>query len=272
MFELEDPGKVDPNLFRITDLDAAPDPKKYILFARNKRIGSFGNFVAITGKPKSRKSTFAQAIVSAAITNSPQLDFDVRLPADKNQVILIDTEQDRNDLAMSLSRLKRQANIGFYQEYPNFKVYSVNTLEPEEIQNFIGQMLRENPAAGLVVIDGLLDLINDMNDVKECRQLMGLIKTWAKTFQCLFVTILHQSKNSGFSIGHLGSFTDRKAQSVLSVEINQDSTSTISPAYMRSDAPFEPITIYYNNNLQGYSVEFSQDKIRDRNKKTKDKD
>lgn len=267
MFELENPGKVDPKLYRISDLDAKPDPGKYVLFARGRRLGSFGNFIAITGKPKSRKSTFAQAIISAAITNTPQLDFTAQLPATKNEVILIDTEQDRNDLAMHLQRLKHQAGISKFSHLPHFSVYSVATLDPEEVCIFIGKMLRDHARAGLIIIDGLLDLINDMNDVKEARALLSQIKTWAIEHDCLFVTILHQSKSTGFSIGHLGSFADRKAQAVLSVEKNEDETSTISAAYLRSDANFEPITIYYNYNIKGYSVEFSQEKIRDRNKK-----
>jgi len=266
LFELE-PTKADPKLFKVTDLDAPPDPSKYVLFARGKRLGSFGNFIAITGKPKSRKSAFAQAIISAAITNTPQLDFVAHLPAGKNGVILIDTEQDRNDLAMGLERLKRQADIRYYQEFPNFSVYSVSTLDPAEIHNFIGSLLRENPNAGMIVIDGLLDLINDMNDVKEAREVLAQLKNWAINWNVLFITILHQSKSSGFSIGHLGSFADRKAQSVLSVEKNEDETSTISAAYLRSDAPFEPITIYYNHNIKAYSVEFSQERIAKRNMK-----
>jgi hypothetical protein len=267
LFEIENPAKVDPQLYRIGDLDQQPDASKYVLFARGRRLGSFGNFVAITGKPKSRKSTFAQAIIAAAITNTPQLEFTAQLPTHKNGVILIDTEQDRNDLAMALQRLKHQAQIAQYSQLPHFSVYSVATLDPEEVCIFIGKLLRDQTKTGMVVVDGLLDLINDMNDVKEARALLSQIKTWAIEHSCLFVTILHQSKNSGFSIGHLGSFTDRKAQAVLSVDKNDDETSTISAAYLRSDANFEPITIYYNHNIKGYSVEFSQEKIRTKNKK-----
>lgn len=270
MFEFENEQKIDPFKFRIIDLDAPADPSKYVLFARGRRLGSFGNFVAITGKPKTRKSTFAQAIIAAAITQTPQLEFTAQLPTEKRGVILIDTEQDRNDLAMGLNRLKQQSQIPSFDLYPHFSVYSVSTLDPNEIEVFISKLLKDFPNTGMVVIDGLLDLINDMNDVKEARTLLQQIKNWAINFNCLFVTILHQSKNTGFSIGHLGSFTDRKAQAVLSVEKNEDETSTISAIYLRSDTNFEPITIYYNYNIKGYSVEFNADKIRNKNKKTKE--
>lgn len=268
MFDFQnEPGLIQPKKFKIADLDQTPDASKFVLFAKNKRLGSSGNFVCITGKPKARKSAFAQAIISAAITQTPQLDFSVILPPEKRNVILIDTEQDTNDLAVSLSRLKLQAQIKNFKDYPGFNVYSVSTLDPYEIINFLNVLLRETPGVGLVVIDGLLDLINDMNDVKECRTLLQTIKIWAINYNIIFVTILHQSKTTGFSIGHLGSFTDRKAQAVLSVEKNDDETSTISAQYMRSDAAFEPITIYYNFNINAYSVELNQDKIAHKNKK-----
>jgi KaiC/GvpD/RAD55 family RecA-like ATPase len=262
--------ELNPAQFKIKDLDTQVDPSKFVLFARNKRLGSVGNFVALTGKPKAGKSAFAHAIISAAITQSPQLEFSVQLPENRRRVVLIDTEQDQNDLAVSLNRLKKQAQIDTYKSYPNFSVYSVSTLDPGEVLNFINTLLRNEPGIGLVVIDGLLDLINDMNEVKECRQLLQQLKSWAITYQLLFVGVLHQSKSSGFSIGHLGSFADRKAQAVLSVEKNEDESSTISAQYMRSDANFEPITIYYNYNIHAYSVEFSQDKIANRNKKKKE--
>jgi hypothetical protein len=65
---------------------------------------------------------------------------------------------------------------------------------------------------------------------------------------------LHQSKSTGYSIGHLGSFADRKAQAVLSVDKDpkDDNISTMSAQYMRSDKNFEPISITYNSGTEIY--------------------
>ena len=133
--------------------------------------------------------------------------------------------------------------INTFKRIDNFSVYSVSELMPSKIISFINSLFVQQPGIGLMVIDGLLDLINDMNDIKESRELLQQIKHWAINYKCLIVTILHQSKSTGYSIGHLGSFADRKAQAVLQVEKEKDdSISTLSAQYMRSDKHFEPIS------------------------------
>ena len=246
-------GGIDPNLYLISNLDQQPDPSKFIFFAGGRRIGSAGNFVVITGKPKARKSAFAQAILSSAITGTEILGLGIRMPVDHNQIVLVDTEQDRNDIAANLYRLKKQCGFKSFKAVDNLGVYSVSELEPEKLISFINTLFITRKGIGLMIIDGLLDLINDMNDVKESRNLLHQIKVWAKNHNCLIITILHQSKSTGYSIGHLGSFADRKAQAVLQVEKEKDENiSTLSAQYMRSDKHFEPISIIYNSHSEAY--------------------
>lgn len=241
--------------FEIKNKDAEPDYNKFVLFAGGKRIGSVGNFISITGKPKTRKTAFANAIISSAIIGNEQLGFGVRLPIGKNNIILIDTEQDTNDILFSVNRIKNQLKISEINKYSNFKIYSACLLTSQEIVKLISAILNENKKVGLLVIDGLLDLLDDMNDISESKKLCMQLKTWANVNQCLIITILHQSKSTGFSIGHLGSFVDRKAQAVLSVEKEKDETvSTIYPSMMRSDANFNPISIQYNIIDRCYNV------------------
>lgn len=244
---------IDINVYKISNLDKQPDLSRFVLFAGGRKIGSVGNFVVITGKPKARKSAFAQAILSAAITESEVMGIGVRMPSN-NKIILVDTEQDTNDIASNLYRLKKQIGLKTFKGVENFSVYSVSELEPKKIISFINELFVQQDGIGLMVIDGLLDLINDMNDVKESRELLHQIKHWTTTNKCLIVTIIHQSKSTGYSIGHLGSFADRKAQAVLSVdkEPKDDNISTMSAQYMRSDKNFEPISITYNPIIETY--------------------
>ena len=249
-----DEKKIDTNLYLISNLDQQPDPSKFVFFAGGRKIGSVGNFIVITGKPKARKSAFAQAILSAAIVGGEIMNLGIRLPEHNQHIVLIDTEQDRNDIASNLHRLKKQSGLKSFKQIDNLSVYSVNDLQPNHLISFINTLFVNNKSIGLMVIDGLLDLINDMNDVKESRELLHQIKLWAKNNNCLIITILHQSKSTGYSIGHLGSFADRKAQAVLSVDkdLKDDNISTMSAQYMRSDKNFEPISITYNSGTEIY--------------------
>lgn len=236
-----------PESYIVSNLDLVPDDSKFILFCGGKKIGSAGNLVTIIGKPKARKTTFAHAILSSAIGGGERLGFGVRLPKGKRDIILIDTEQDRNDIAAALQRLKLQGDIASFTDFTNFKVYSANTLTPREIEVLLINIFRINNKIGLLMIDGLLDMVIDMNCVDECSRVLANIRKLAITNQCLIVTVLHSSKTTGYSIGHLGSFAERKSQSLLSVEKDKDeSSSTISAQYMRSDQSFKPITIFYD--------------------------
>lgn len=247
IFDIGDNGFLTGNVFEVKDKDQQPDNSKFVLFANGKRVGSIGNFVAITGKPKTRKTAFANAILSSAIIGGEQLGFGVRLPANKKNIVLIDTEQDSNDILYNLARLKNQLQIQSLNKYKNFKVYAANVLHSTDIVKLVNGILSEDKNIGLLVIDGLLDLIDDMNDIKESKYICQQLKQWAINNGMLIVGILHQSKSTGFSIGHLGSFIDRKAQAVLSVEKEKDdSVSTCSANLMRSDAPFNPISIQYS--------------------------
>lgn len=242
-----------PVSYLLPDLDEVVDESKFVMYVNSKKVGSVGNFICITGKPKARKSVFAYAILSSAITRMEMLGIGIRLPDDRQDIVLVDTEQDRNDILLGMQRLKRQTKLPSLKHIKNLFVYSVSILEPALIIAFMTNLFKKNNHIGIVVIDGLLDLINDMNDIKESRKLMQHLKIWAIENQCLIVTILHQSKSANFSIGHLGSFADRKAQAVLQVEKSKDEEQSIlSAQYMRSDRNFDEVVIEYDVFAQCY--------------------
>jgi hypothetical protein len=71
----------------------------------NRIIGTLGNFCVLTGKPKSRKSVFAGAILSSALLGASVLDINVKVP-DQSEIIYIDTEQNNYNLSKSLDYIK----------------------------------------------------------------------------------------------------------------------------------------------------------------------
>jgi hypothetical protein len=64
---------------------------------------------------------------------------------------------------------------------------------------------------------------------------------------------LHENKASNYTLGHVGSFLERKSQSLLRVEKNETG-STLTSVYMRSDEDFYPVSIYYNYNSESYQL------------------
>ena len=227
------------------------EPENIVISIQGKNIGSLGNTVVIAGKPKSRKSVVAHAMIASAISNKPILGIECNLPEPESDVVLIDTEQAKHDLYKSLQRMKALAEI---ETLPNnLKVYSFRTLDATGIKKAIEQILL-NKSVRMVVIDGGLDLINNMNDVIESKQTIDFVKQLLDAHNICLVMIIHLAKSTNFTVGHFGSFMDRFSQTVLEVTKLENGSSEIKAQVMRSDENFKPYEFYWNHNINNYSV------------------
>lgn len=231
-------------------------PEENILISiQNKKVLTERNITIISGKPKSRKSVVAHSIIMSATSGNPVLGIECNIKK-IDDVILIDTEQNKHDLHTSLCRMKSLVNL---DEFPvNLKVYSFRELNAEQIKQSIELMLSENNKIKLIVIDGMLDLIFNMNDVIEVKNTIDFIKRLLTNFPISIVGVLHQSRATNFTIGHIGAFMDRFAQSIIDVTKLEDGSSEIKSNMMRSDADFKAYTFYWNFIQNNYTVNWME--------------
>ena len=223
-----------------------------IITIQGKKVGSCGNAVVITGKPKSRKSVVAHAMVCSAVSGNQILGIDVNLPPGRNKVLLIDTEQNAYDLHNSLSRMQ---SLGGFDIMPsNLLVYRFRDLEAEAIKASISKLLTDNPSISMAVIDGGLDLLNNMNDIIEVKETILWVKKILSKHNICMVMIIHQSKTTQFTIGHFGSFMDRFNQTNIEVVKLESGGSEIRCQHMRSDGDFNSYEFYWNYNINNYSL------------------
>lgn len=240
------------NEFRF-DLRRSDYDQTIVLSSYDKIIGTLGSVVVLTGKPKARKSTFLHAILAGMMLNESIFRMRGSMPDNKRRVCLIDTEQSNFDLYHSLRRLALFTGRPL-AEVPNLDVYSARALDCMQIRNLIESICETTPAIGVIAIDGLIDLVNDINDVKEAKGAINFIKRIIDTYNVLVIGVIHQNKGTNYSLGHLGSFASRFAQSELQIEKNQDGTSTLSGVFLRSADQIEPITIYFDEHNNRYDV------------------
>jgi hypothetical protein len=234
------------------DLDK-PVTQEVIFTIQQKIVLCYGSLLVLTGKPKARKTTFLHAFIGAAILNQNIWGIASQMKSDKNLVCLIDTEQSIYDLHQSLGRLQDTINLKLSTTV-NFKAYSARSLDLNQLINLIDTICGKNSNLGLLCIDGLLDLVNDINDVREAKSAIQYIKNTADKYNIGIVGILHQNKGTNFSLGHLGSFASRFAQSELSIEKQEDSTSKLSAVFLRSADNINPIEIDFDTTRQIYDV------------------
>jgi hypothetical protein len=252
------PINLDTQIYSFNFKQEEPE-EALIITVDHKKVCSLGGLVVLTGKPKARKTTFLHSFIGSALVKLPIFSIYTDLPKDKNKVVLIDTEQSNYDLYRSMARLSFSINIPI-NNLPdnNFSLYSTRSLDTKETVNLIDQILKDNADIGLLCIDSLLDLVTDINDVVEAKGIINKIKFWLDTYKIGIITVIHQSKSTNFSLGHLGSFASRFCQSELSIEKNTDNSSTLQATYLRSDENFNPVNIVYSELERSYKQTFNK--------------
>ena len=138
-----------------------------ILQVNGSTIGTLGNFSASTGKAKSKKTFNVSAIVAAALSNSEVLRYTAAFPDDKRKVLYIDTEQSKYHCQKVMKRILQLAGLQTDQECPNLIFVALREQSPEMRRTIIDYMLYKMKGIGLVVIDGIRDLMYDINNPTE---------------------------------------------------------------------------------------------------------
>lgn len=215
----------------------------------DKVILTENNFITISGLPKSRKTTFMQFFIASCITGQKYIDIQANI--DKNdKIVLIDTEQSEYDFYKQNKFLKRI--IEKNTTPAKFSAYLFREYDPEIILASIYE-IAETQRPKIIFIDNLTELAINPNDIAEAKKIIQFLKKLTNKFNLSVVCLLHLSKGGGFTLGNLGSYADRGAQSVLKVTLDKETDfSTLECSMLRSDAHFLPLAIRYSEDEKKY--------------------
>jgi hypothetical protein len=121
------------------------------------------------------------------------------------------------------------------EDYEFYKPFALRPYDPKQRIEFIEWLIYESEMKdniGLVSIDGLADLVDDFNDLKESQKAIQKIMKWTDDKQFHLTTILHANYGSAKAVGHIGSSVLKKAETVCSI-INNETHITASFAHTR---------------------------------------
>lgn len=226
-----------------------PEPAEQIVFRiQFKKVGSLGDFILFSGRPKSGKSKYLSGFIAAALTRITVFDLSIRLPDNKRKVAHFDTEQSKYSHFRMMKLIQQLAE---QEQHPtDLHSFRCRGMNGSTILACIEHYLKITPDVGIVCLDGLLDTIESMNDTKNSTYLKNWLKRITEQYNILLAGVIHRGFSNDKSIGHIGSDGERAAQSVLIVEKNKELKQYIlKPELMRDDDEFEPIAIYYNPQL-----------------------
>jgi len=211
-----------------------------------KRVFTLGNFSAIIGKAKSKK-TFFLSMVSASLIKNTYYEGKLygNLSEDKRQIVYFDTEQGYYDGWITANRIEKMSGGADYFGYFSLREYT--PIERCEIIEYAFTKLKN---VGYVVIDGIADLATAINDEIEATRVTSLLLKWTKLYNCHISIVIHQNKGDNFATGHLGSSIMKKAEAVISVTKDSSSSfiSHVECDFMRGASDFNSFRFMINDN------------------------
>ena len=220
-----------------------------ILKVQGSVIGTLGNFSASIGKAKSKKTFNVSAIVAAALKNGTVLRYVAELPEEKRKILYVDTEQSHYHCLKVMKRILRLAGLPDDRDNEHLEFLALRKYTPEQRIRIVEQAIYNTPDIGLVIIDGIRDMVYDINSPGESTRIISKLMQWTDDRQIHIHTILHQNKGDENARGHIGTELNNKAETVLLVEKDKSNgdISNVSAMHIRA-MDFEPFAFRINNN------------------------
>lgn len=230
-------------------------------------IATLGNFSASTGKPKSKKTFNVSAIVASALSGKEVLRYKADLPPCKDRILYIDTEQSKCHCHKVLQRILSLAGLPTDRENDRIEFFVLREYTPDQRRDIINWALHEEKNIGLVIIDGIRDLIRDINSPGESLDIINDLMKWSSYYELHIHTVLHLNKGDDNTRGHIGTELNNKAETVLQISKNPENgnISEVRAMHIR-DKEFTPFAFEIGEDSLPHLVEGYQFKMSKRDK------
>ena len=182
-------------------------------------IGTFGNLSVVTAPPKTKKTFFISLLSSAFLSTQNVYVGKIKGHRGNGHLIHFDTEQGHWHCQKVFKRvydMDSKINKNIYHTF-GLRAISHNS-RLEFIEYYLSKKIN---SPSLVIIDGIADLVSDVNSLEESNAVVQKLMEWSANFNCHIINVIHQNFGSTkLGTGHLGSFLEKKAETVISLEAN----------------------------------------------------
>ena len=215
-----DPKEIEQYRVRVTDEVPKPD---VVLSINGQIVATRKNIFGITGKAKVGKSFLMTLLVGAVLKKGEFGTLESYLPAGKDKIIYIDTEQSNYHVSLLLQRIKK---ITSEQKMNNLLMYAFDAVSTSERHAFVEYLIQNTPNVGLVIIDGISDLVHSVNDEVIAVNLADTLRRWATKNDVAIGYVLHQNPSDSSKMrGHLGTVLMNKSETVIQIQSAPDNDS-----------------------------------------------
>jgi len=195
-------------------------------------IGTYGNFSFVQAPPKSKKTFFVSLLASVYLSGGNNFGGKIKGHRDGRCLMHFDTEQGHWHAQRVFKRVQDMSST---KEVGCYHTYALRTIGYKERLQFIEHCLEQNKGKnGLLIIDGIADLVSDVNNLEESNLCVQKIMQLSAKYDCHIVTVIHSNYGSDKPTGHLGSFLEKKTENQIQLEINTVNKEWITVSCKRS--------------------------------------
>ena len=205
---------------RVTPKTPLP-PMEHLFLMYGKPCFYRGELTANCGKAKSGKTLFLSILMACTMKDKVLALERFVQPL---RILWIDTEQSKQSTQdIQINRIMPLAGLSDLCD-DQFFAYNLRGLGYEMRRKLVELAIRK-VQPDLVIIDGIKDLVTDINDAVQATLLMEQLMTLAQSFKCCIVNVLHQNKSEADHNmrGSIGTELTNKAFEVFQCEYIEES-------------------------------------------------
>jgi len=202
---------IEDNLFDPT----LPDiPVSYTISWNGVPFAPLGGICGLNGQPGNGKSMTFSMLISALLCGDCE-GIHSLLEPEHTTVLYIDTEMEMVNTQRAVRRIYNLC--GWEQRTQQERLHTICLREVNDAESRWKKILKAiwqfKPT--VVFLDGLIDVVKDFNDNKECQDIIYQCMSVATHYNISLWCLLHLNPGSDKAVGHLGSFLERKATDIF---------------------------------------------------------
>jgi hypothetical protein len=218
-------AELDGNWLDLTEHYVRP---QYTLSYNGVPFAPLGGIHGLTGQPGHGKTfTFTQIMVAIMRGDFYGLKYELSREIPNPKVLYIDTEMEKGNTQLVMLRVYQMMGWTAYTQQDQFKILWLReeVKATDRWRKTLKAIHDFQPT--VVFLDGLIDVIGDFNDNKECQNIIYQCMATASHYKISIWCLLHENPGSEKMVGHAGSFLERKATDVLKTKKDKGSEMVI---------------------------------------------
>ena len=209
------------------DFDKPYRPPRYTMEREGVPFADVGEIHIISGKPGNGKTGLMAQLIAATLggrfgnTVARRVGHKVNGSDDfqelPTRILYVDTEQGEDDTIGFKNRVISMSGVSKEDAKEHLKILRLRDTElaQDRWRKILKSIWQVQPTD--IFLDGMLDIVEDYNDQKECQPIIRKCMMMATHYDTSLWAVLHENPMVDKLVGTLGSITQRKVSEIFTV-------------------------------------------------------